>query len=272
MALGGVAAVGSYRIEERAMTLKISQEATSTAPSHWRWSVWLDAPDKELDTVKDVLWKLHPSFSPPEVQVDDRKSAFRLDSSGWGEFEIQADIHLSNGETVSLRHRLRLSPASQKKTQFNVMRLRTREVAPPDAEETASRQPTVFLSYTSADARLAGALSQQLKREHDVNVVVDVDIPAGEDLNKWLYETITESDAVVFLLPVEEDSSYRDSSYIGLEAGLATSVGARIIPVLRSDSAVPNFLAKTQAIRISGSDSYEMDARNIAQRISDIVV
>lgn len=267
MALGGVAAVGSYRIEERAMTFKIAQQAKSTDPSHWRWSVWLDAPDEELDTVKDVLWKLHPSFSPPEVQVSTRKTAFRLNSSGWGEFEIQADIHLLNGETVSLRHRLRLSQTAPGKSRSNFI---ARAVAPPDAAEMASRQPTVFLSYTSSDARLAGALTQQLKREHDFKVFVDVDIPAGEDLSKWLYEKITESDAVVFLLPADAASSY--GSYTGFEAGLATKVGARIIPVLRTDSQVPDFLAESQAIRISGSDSYETDAQDIAQRISDIVV
>jgi hypothetical protein len=257
--------MGPHRIEERAMTFKIAQDATLADQSRWRWSVWLEAPKEELDTVKDVLWKLHPSFSPSEVRVDSRKTGFRLKSSGWGEFEIQAEIHRLNGEKISLRHWLRFNQTAKKSRS----KLAGAEVAPESMADVATRHPTVFLSYTSTDARLAGVLTEKLKREHDFNVFVDVDIPAGEDWNRWVYEKITESDAVVFLLPDDPSAS---RSYTSLELGLASKVGTQVIPVLRADSKIPDFLEQSKAIRISGGGSSEMDAQNIAQRISDIIV
>jgi prokaryotic YEATS domain/TIR domain len=265
MALGRVAAVGPHRIEERAMTFKIVQDATPADQSHWRWSVWLDAPKEELDTVKDVIWKLHPSFSRSEVRVSSRKTGFRLKSSGWGEFEIQAEVRRLNGEKISLRHWLRFKQTAKKSRSSFI----DAEAAPASTADVARRHPTVFLSYTSTDARLAGVLTEKLKHEHDFNVFVDVDIPAGEDLNKWVYEKITESDAVVFLLPQDPSASW---NYTSLELGLATKVGAQVIPVLRADSKIPDSLEQSKAIRISGGGSFEMDAQNIAQRISDIIV
>ncbi len=248
------------------MPFKIAQDAAPVDQSHWRWSVWLDAGKEELDTVKEVVWKLHPSFSPSEIRVTTRKNGFRLKSSGWGEFEIHAEISRSRGKKVSLRHWLRFSETAPRKSGSGPAK-----VAPPRTEKIAPRQPTVFLSYTSGDARLAGLVTEKLKREHDFNVFVDVDIPPGEDLNRWVHEKITESDAVVFLLPSDSASpSY--SNYTGFELSLATKTGAQIIPVLRADSEIPVSMQQSKAIRISGGGSSETDAQNIAQSITDIIV
>jgi len=248
------------------MTFKIAQEAAPVDHSHWRWSVWLDGPSGELDTVKDVLWKLHPSFSPPEVRVSTRKNGFRLKSSGWGEFKIQADVHLSNGDKVSLRHWLRFDQTAPRKSRSKSVTL---EMAPPSTTKVAPRQPTVFLSYTSGDARLAGVLTEKLKREHDFNVFVDVDIPPGEDLNKWVYEKISESDAVVVLLPTD---AWASRSQTNREWGLAERAGTQVIPILREDSQIPESLERSRAIRISGGGSFELEAQNIARRITDILL
>jgi len=247
------------------MTFTIAQEAAPVDHAHWRWSVWLDGPSAELDTVKDVLWKLHPSFSPPEMRVSTRKNGFRLKSSGWGEFEIQADVHLSNGAKVSLRHWLRFDPTAPKKSR---PRSAKPEMEPASTTKVAPRQRTIFLSYTSADARLAGVLTEKLKREHDFNVFVDVDIPSGEDLNKWVYEKISESDAVVVLLPTD---AWASRSQTNREWGLAEKAGTQVIPVLREDSQIPESLEQSKAIHISGGGSFELEANNIAQRITDII-
>ena len=156
------------------MTFKIAQDATPADQSHWRWSVWLEAPKEELNTVKDVLWKLHPSFSPSAVRVNSRKTGFRLKSSGWGEFEIQAEIHRLNGEKISLRHWLRFNQTAKKSRSNSA----SAEIAPESMADVATRHPTVLLSFTSTDARLPGMLHEWLKREHDCHVLVGHHNPA----------------------------------------------------------------------------------------------
>ena len=226
------------------MTLSIAQDAAPTESSHWRWSVWLNGSKDELDAVKEVVWKLHPSFSPPEVRVTARKNAFRLKSSGWGEFEIHADVHLANGARISLRHWLRFNQAASKKS---LSKAAAGVKVAPESAAVIERQPKVFLSYTSADARLARALTEELKLKHNIDVFVDVDIPSGQNLRDWISEKITESDAAVFLLP-EGDSASRSYNFTGYELGLAEKLGTQIIPVLRADADIPTSLRQSKAI------------------------
>jgi hypothetical protein len=246
------------------MTMRIAQDAKQANMTHWRWSVWLDASAEELDGVEEVVWKLHPSFSPPEVRVGNRSTAFRLKSSGWGEFEIQAEVRLKNGEKVTLRHWLRFKQSAPRRGRSSAGEV---EAALSEAVATESRQPKVFLSYTSSDARLAGALVEELKRKHNVDVFVDVDIPVGQNLRDWLTEKISLSDAAVFLLPKEDAS--RGHSFTGYELGLAQQTGTPIIPILRSETDVPDMFRETKAIRISGPS--ELEAQSLAQSITDIV-
>jgi TIR domain/YEATS family len=185
MAVSGIASMGSCRIEERVMTIKIAQDVERTDEKYWRWSVWLDAPEEELKNVEWVLWKLDPSFSPSQVRVDTRSDGFRLRNSGWGEFEIEAEIHRPDGVT-SLRDRLHF--------------------------EDTPRHPKLFISYGQTDARLARSLTNILKEEYEFTVLLDIDVPPGEDLRRWVNEKLDECDAVIIL------GSHSDP-YFGYEMG-----------------------------------------------------
>jgi TIR domain/YEATS family len=258
------------------MTMAIAQAAAQASQLHWRWSVWLEAAAEELDGVQHVLWKLHPSFSPPEVLTTDRSSGFRLDSSGWGEFEIQAVVRLISQETITLRHWLRFEESGGLTESFSrsateaVESLGVTEHVPRHGRISRRPKPMVFLSYTSSDARLAGAISRELKDKHNVDVLVDVDIPAGLNLQDWISEKITESDAAVFLLP-KGGSASRSSSFTGYELGLAEKLGTQVIPILRSDTDIPASLQSSKAIRVSDGGSQDVVAQNIAANINDIL-
>ncbi len=91
------------------MSLDIQQSASYAGDERWKWSVWIGGPDAELDQVESVEWVLHPTFRPPIVLVKDRRTKFRLDSSGWGEFEIIANVTAKNGHRQQLKHRLQLT-------------------------------------------------------------------------------------------------------------------------------------------------------------------
>jgi transcription initiation factor IIF auxiliary subunit len=74
----------------------------------WKWAVWIEASAPALDGIEAVEWRLHPTFRDPVRKVTDRASKFRLETGGWGVFQIVARLYLKNGKTTALRHYLKL--------------------------------------------------------------------------------------------------------------------------------------------------------------------
>jgi DNA/RNA endonuclease G (NUC1) len=122
------------------MDLSINQRSTQERAGWWAWEIWLDGPDALLDQVDAVVYTLHPTFPNPRQRVTDRRSRFLLRSGGWGEFMIYAEVNMSDGRTVPLRHYLRLQ-----------------EVA------TGSGR-TLFLTSAKEDENLADDLQDRLEK------------------------------------------------------------------------------------------------------------
>jgi hypothetical protein len=59
---------------------------------------WLEAdvPDL-LRRVEKVVYHLHPTFPNPEREIDDRDSNFAMTTYGWGQFNLSADVHFTDG-------------------------------------------------------------------------------------------------------------------------------------------------------------------------------
>ena len=74
------------------MPLSIHQASTYVGGDRWRWSVWLEGPHEELDSIDHVTYILHPTFHEPVREIRDRSPKFRLDTSGWGTFTIHAKL------------------------------------------------------------------------------------------------------------------------------------------------------------------------------------
>jgi transcription initiation factor IIF auxiliary subunit len=86
--------------------MKIKQTEKYEGDDWWKWSVELEG--KDTANVKQVTWKLHPTFPEPERVVTDPKTKFRLETGGWGTFVIKADVELKDGTTRQLEHELEL--------------------------------------------------------------------------------------------------------------------------------------------------------------------
>jgi transcription initiation factor IIF auxiliary subunit len=82
----------------------------------WRWAVWIEGRDEALDQVDFVEWTLHPTFPNPVRKVNDRTSKFRLDTAGWGVFQIVARVQMKNAKQIKLRHYLQLHYPDGKQT------------------------------------------------------------------------------------------------------------------------------------------------------------
>ncbi|MDQ3902816.1 MAG: hypothetical protein M3247_04055 [Thermoproteota archaeon] len=74
----------------------------------YNWSVSLYASDDILSRIRGVTYTLHPTFPDPIREVKDPTTRFELRSEGWAEFEIKADVHLDNGDTITKYHWLNL--------------------------------------------------------------------------------------------------------------------------------------------------------------------
>ncbi|HEY0993740.1 MAG TPA: pYEATS domain-containing protein [Kofleriaceae bacterium] len=132
------------------MPLKLAQSDELVRSGWWKWSIWVEGTDEELDQVKEVTYLLHPSFPDPVCVVSDRSSAFRISTAGWGEFTIHAEARLRDGSVQKLRHQLELH-------------MPKKAAPPPDT-------PHIFLSYSAIDGRLAAQVSRELE-SHGVKVI-----------------------------------------------------------------------------------------------------
>jgi transcription initiation factor IIF auxiliary subunit len=90
------------------MALRLEQDFQYAGDDYWKWSVWVEGPDAELNQISQVTYTLHPTFPHPVRTISDRSSKFRLDTAGWGTFTIYATAEHKDGRKSALEHELEL--------------------------------------------------------------------------------------------------------------------------------------------------------------------
>ena len=90
------------------MNLTVAQDQKYQEGDWWKWSVWMEGPDDDLDQIREVTYKLHPSFPKPLRTTNDRAKKFKLEEEGWGVFPISVKVLLKNGGVLQLKHYLEL--------------------------------------------------------------------------------------------------------------------------------------------------------------------
>jgi transcription initiation factor IIF auxiliary subunit len=90
------------------VALSIQQSASYLGKDRWSWSVWVDGPPEELETIDHVVYILDPTFHDPVRLIKDRSTKFRLDTSSWGVFTIHAQAVDREGHETPLHHKLEL--------------------------------------------------------------------------------------------------------------------------------------------------------------------
>ncbi len=93
----------------------VKQSYTYTGDDYWNWSVWIESKDRDkLDKISSVTYHLHNTFLDPVRVVTNRKTKFKLESSGWGEFRIYIVIKLKGNTVIELTHDLKLEYPTSK--------------------------------------------------------------------------------------------------------------------------------------------------------------
>lgn len=195
--------------------LTIAQSSKYRGSDYWDWSVWIEGTPAALSAIKQVLWLLHPSFTNPSVARTDPKTKFRLDTAGWGTFELFAEVAPKHGRPFRLRHSL----------QFQAVQGPTE---PSPLREKSSL--SVMLSYAAADAVRAGQVRELLQSE-GVRVIEAADLPSG--LPSLVKDAIAQSNGVIAL-----NNPNRPSVWVEREVAYAEKIAR---PVLTIDtSSVPD--------------------------------
>jgi len=91
------------------LNIQIDQGEEYQGNERWRWWVWVEGSDDNLDQIDHVVYTLDRTFPNPIREVTDRNSKFRLETAGWGTFPVKATIIRKDGEKETLVHNLRLT-------------------------------------------------------------------------------------------------------------------------------------------------------------------
>ncbi|MBL0712100.1 MAG: TIR domain-containing protein [Desulfosarcina sp.] len=217
--------------------LKLVNDSNYRGNRNWGWNVWLDGPAVEEGQVESVTYFLHPTFSNPIHMVADKSSNFKLSGSGWGEFNIKAEVALTGGETLTLNHWLQFDAAAKQQ-----------------ARQDAKGK--VFLSHSMADGPVANRLASLLiAKGYRVTATAMVDVAAGTDWQYELKKNIELADLnVVFISP-------GTSEYIGtvISRMLASDEGIRgkLLPVLLGSVEISEHVSDVQILRIASMNELE---------------
>ena len=87
----------------------VAQNQRYEGDQRWKWSLWIQGSDADLDQIKSVTYRLHSTFPEPIRTVTDRASKFQLRCSGWGVFLIPVEVRLKNGKAIQLVHQLQFT-------------------------------------------------------------------------------------------------------------------------------------------------------------------
>jgi pYEATS domain-containing protein involved in immunity/TIR domain-containing protein len=224
----------------------LETESTPSGESWWNWSVWIQGSDKALAELESVRYVLHPTFLDPVRIVADRSTKFRLDSAGWGEFAIAAEVTRNDKRTFRLEKWLDLG--------FQGAGI--------------ARKPCVFLSFGAADAPWAWAIKGDLTKQ-GVDVVSAQDAAPGLSLTTAINDSLTRCDLVAFVTTGE----LRGLAEVELDQ--ARQRRKAYVPILvgREASLPPQFAGeKTQPVQMwKPSDSLNV-ADAIRARVNDLTI
>jgi hypothetical protein len=221
--------------------LRLENHSTEIGSNRWSWIVWLDGPPAVLDQVRQVTYYLHPTFPKPVVLRRNRKNRFLLNGSGWGEFEIRAEVDVGGDETIPLSHWL----------QFD------RPAEPRSARETKA---AVYVSHTASDGPIASSLCYQLL-ERGLDPIA-VPYSHGRDLSETVIENVERADVIVVLTSDSvSDWGLREATQA---VNTCRSQNKPLIPVVIGDSPVPESLMEFQQYRLKNASDLDGLVEHIA--------
>jgi transcription initiation factor IIF auxiliary subunit len=219
--------------------LKLVNDSKYLGDRSWSWNVWLEGPEVEQGKVVSVKYFLHPTFKNPVHLITDKSSKFKLSGSGWGEFNIKAEVLIEGEKKLTLNHWLEFD-------------------AEEKMETLKTAKGSVFLSHSVADGPIANKLAGLLTAKgYQVKASAMMDVSAGTDWQKEIKNNMNRADVNVVLI------SPGMSEYISSEISYMLSssekyIGGKLLPVLLGSADIEESLGYLQCLRISSMSEIEI--------------
>jgi WD40 repeat protein len=102
--------VGHVTSSQQAEDISVDNVAESAGDNKWNWTIFLKGNKQDLDDIKCVEYKLHPTFPNPVRLVcepGDPKRPFGLSVTGWGTFPVSIRVFMKDRRQQNLRHQLK---------------------------------------------------------------------------------------------------------------------------------------------------------------------
>ncbi|MDH3412185.1 MAG: TIR domain-containing protein, partial [Gammaproteobacteria bacterium] len=212
--------------------LHLENDSAPQGDEWWKWSVWVEGPEEELDAIEHVTYRLHPTFPNPVQRVKHRESKFRFESAGWGEFSIFATAQTKAGESIRLERWLQLG---------------TRDVA---RGASGGRRPlSVYIAHGLVDAPLVHALTKALAEQGIEVVRPDPDMAPEKAWDEALDARLRSVDAVVPVISNPPDS------YVAEEANRALRMDRLVVPIVVAGAKVPAALSEILRLKLDQEEN-----------------
>jgi transcription initiation factor IIF auxiliary subunit len=100
-------AIADYKYERQGLTFRT--QAKEVEKDWFEWQIEVAGPVAALKDITQVEYILHPTFPDRIRLIKNADSNFRLESAGWGEFDITVNVSFNNGDERTLIVPLKLA-------------------------------------------------------------------------------------------------------------------------------------------------------------------
>ena len=243
------------------MTIRLQQSSQYRRKDWWFWSVWVGGTDSELDGIESVTYYLHPTFPNPKRTIDDRATSFRLDSAGWGGFEVRADVRMRDGSVLPCSHHLTLEYPDEGTTKAPSSPEEAQVAASGTVPSEAARGPVVFLTSSSADSGVASALGTALEAR-GIGLMDESTFDPGVPWDASIENAIRSSDMTVAIV------SDVPSRFVQMEISASEALEQDVMPVvIGRKTHVPPYLGDRLVLRLKDEHDVEQIADQLEERL-----
>ena len=225
------------------LPVRLRNSSNPKGTDRWSWSAWIEGPDNALDEIQSVRYVLHPTFPNPSRVVTDRSKNFMIESSGWGEFSLLAEVTPRTGLPFQLELWLTLDG--------------------PGASPLVDRRPTLFVSHSATDRRLFMQLEKELKARGIDVISAQSAIDSGISWPQECGAIIRGADAAAFL------TSGELRGFAEAEFEQANAHRKLIIPLLVGDAPANDVFDTATCIHVDATDISQSALDTIVARVKD---
>jgi hypothetical protein len=87
--------------------LRLTNTARNLRNGRWQWTARIEGPPDALGRIRSVKYFLHPSFTPNVQYGNSTLPGHPLTATGWGVFQLKAEVTLRDGVRRTYQHMLR---------------------------------------------------------------------------------------------------------------------------------------------------------------------